>query len=313
MWEPERRTAVEAVRRAARLCRRIRSDLVDAETVAKRDRSPVTVADYAAQAIVARALAEVFPGDALMAEEDAAMLAGPLKEQLLRRLPDMTERQILEAVGGGKGRGGPRGRCWALDPIDGTAGFVRGDQYAVALALIIDGRVELGVLGCPNLGPDGALFAAVRGQGAFVATLEDATERPIRVDDVADPTRATICESVEPDHSDQARSGRVAKLLGITAPPRRVDSQCKYGLVARGEASIYLRPPARAAYREKVWDHAAGWIVVTEAGGRVTDALGQPLDFSAGRNLVGARGVVATNGKLHDRVIEATRRVLSET
>lgn len=64
---------------------------------------------------------------------------------------------------------------WALDPIDGTKGFLRGEQFAVCLALIVDGQVQLGVMGCPNLpidaanqdGEKGCLFITVKGQGAF--------------------------------------------------------------------------------------------------------------------------------------------------
>ena len=89
-----------------------------------------------------------------------------------------------------------------------------------------------------------------------------------------------------------------------------MDSQCKYGAVARGDASIYLRLPTRADYEEKIWDHAAGWMVVTEAGGRVTDVRGEPLDFSIGRTLRNNKGVVATNGRIHDSVISAVRAVL---
>ena len=68
------------------------------------------------------------------------------------------------------------GRYWTLDPIDGTKGFLRGDQYAVALGLIDDGEVILGVLGCPNLpnsdGSRGAIFSAVEGScEAFYGAL----------------------------------------------------------------------------------------------------------------------------------------------
>jgi 3'(2'), 5'-bisphosphate nucleotidase len=87
----------------------------------------------------------------------------------------------------------------------------------------------------------------------------------------------------------------------------RLDGQTKYAVVARGEVSIYLRLPAREDYREKIWDHAAGMIVVEEAGGRVSDAMGKPLDFSWGRYLELNRGIVATNGPIHDRVLRAVR------
>ncbi|KAK4791108.1 hypothetical protein SAY86_031521 [Trapa natans] len=75
-----------------------------------------------------------------------------------------------------------------------------------------------------------------------------------------------------------------AKKLGVKAPPVRIDSQAKYGALSRGDGAIYMRF-SRAGYREKIWDHAAGCIVATEAGSLVTDASGQPLDFSKGRYL----------------------------
>ena len=185
-----------------------------------------------------------------------------------------------------------RGRYWTLDPIDGTKGFLRGDQYAIALALIDDGEVVLGVLGCPNLpnpdGSTGAILAAVAG-GAGARLVR--RRRPTR-GRCASPRRrrlaeARFCESVESGHSNQDHSAQIAARLGITAEPYRIDSQCKYAAVARGDASIYLRLPTRADYREKIWDHAAGKFVVERAGGVVTDVTGAPLDFAPRRH---ARG-----------------------
>ncbi|MDX1429115.1 MAG: inositol monophosphatase family protein, partial [Rhodothermales bacterium] len=77
----------------------------------------------------------------------------------------------------------------------------------------------------------------------------------------------------------------------------------------RGDAEIYMRLPTRADYVEKIWDHAAGMLVVEEAGGQVTDIDGKRLDFSHGDGLAENSGVIATNGKLHDAVIEALREV----
>jgi HAL2 family 3'(2'),5'-bisphosphate nucleotidase len=206
-------------------------------------------------------------------------------------------------------------RYWTLDPIDGTKGFLRGEQYAIALALLEQGRVQLGVLGCPNLpGPDGqpgCLLTAIRGEGARIQPLSakglDGAQE-IRVSDITDTAAARFCESVESGHSDQDQSAQIAQALGIREEPVRVDSQCKYAIVAQGQAQIYLRLPTRKDYREKIWDHAAGLIVVEEAGGRVTDVRGQDLDFSHGRKLENNAGVIATNGPIHDRVLEAVAR-----
>ena len=94
------------------------------------------------------------------------------------------------------------------------------------------------------------------------------------------------------------------------APPLRIDSQVKYGVLARGDVSIYLRLPTRADYEEKIWDHAAGSLIVTEAGGEVSDVRDHPLDFSVGRLLSHNVGIVATNGKLHPQVIDAVQQAL---
>ena len=146
----------------------------------------------------------------------------------------------------------------------------------------------------------------------FVLRGEDAIQMKVQVTSLLDVSRARFCESVESGHTDQDASVRIATALGITAEPFRIDSQCKYAAVARGDAQIYLRLPTRADYREKVWDHAAGMIVVEEAGGVVSDVEGKPLDFTHGRALEANRGVIATCGAIHAKVVEAVGAVLVE-
>jgi 3'(2'), 5'-bisphosphate nucleotidase len=156
----------------------------------------------------------------------------------------------------------------------------------------------------------GVAFVAVRGQGAAMLPLDgDGPPRPIHVASLADPAAARFAESFEPAHADQAAHQALAHALGITQPPLRMDSQAKYGIVARGEATLYLRLPSRQSpdYREKIWDHAAGALLVVEAGGRVTDALGADLDFGAGRKLTRNRGVIVSNGQLHEAILSALK------
>ncbi len=324
--QAERAAAIDAVVKASRVCQAVQQRLVAGSTLQKGDKSPVTVADYGAQAIVSHLLADAFPAVPLVGEEDAAALRkvenSALREQVVHAvrsvLPALDEDAILDAIDRGTYAGGRSGRHWTLDPIDGTKGFLRLEQYAVALALIEDGQVVLGVLGCPNLpvsatdasGPRGCVFVAVHGEGAFQRTLGDATELPIRVTDIRDPSRARFCESVEKAHSSHSHSARIAAELGIQEPPFRIDSQCKYAAVARGDASIYLRLPTLPGYVEKIWDHAAGWMVITEAGGRVTDIHGAPLDFGQGRRLEHNKGVIVTNGAVHAPVLSAVAAVL---
>jgi 3'(2'), 5'-bisphosphate nucleotidase len=313
--------AVEAVRVASRACRAVQQRLAEPEAFEKADKSPVTVADFASQAIICASLGERLPGDSVVGEEDAAALRQDAQEDLRSAVVAAVRDELRRDVGAERvlgwidlGAAEARGpRYWTVDPIDGTKGFLRGEQYAVALGLIEDGEVVLGVLGCPNLPCEagvGALFSALRGEPARERSLwdVDAREREISVSSITSAADARFCESVESAHSDQKESARVAEALGIRTQPYRIDSQCKYAAVARNDASIYLRMPARADYHEKIWDHAAGKLIVESAGGRVTDVGGRPLDFTRGRTLARNQGVVATNGAIHDEVIEAVRR-----
>lgn len=316
--------AIDAVRTASRVCRAVREHLVGADTLEKRDKSPVTVADFASQAVVCRMLARACPDDPIVAEEDATDLRALAQAAVCAAVVRHVNAALGEAAPAAEvldwiDRGGADAaaeRYWTLDPIDGTKGFLRGEQYAVALALIEEGEVVLGVLGCPNLslrpGRTGALFAAGRGERTRVFALWDDADtggEEIAVAPLSAAAAARFCESVEAAHSDHAESAQIARVLGMTSEPVRIDSQCKYAVVARGEASIYLRMPTRKDYREKIWDHAAGKLIVEAAGGTVTDIDGAPLDFRCGRTLDRNRGIVATGGVAHERVLEAVRRV----
>jgi 3'(2'), 5'-bisphosphate nucleotidase len=320
-FERERRTAIQAVVAASKLCMRVRATLVEDSTVLKRDKSPVTIADYGSQAVICRILQEIFPRDPVVAEEDSTMLAKPANREILQhvvcRVNDLVPEASVERVCSWIDWGcqEPAKRFWTLDPIDGTMGFLRGDQYAVALALIEGGEVQLGVLGCPNLpnaenthkAGKGALFVAVKGQGAVQTDLEGKEPISIHVSRVASAVEARMIESVESAHADHCFHKRIAQRLDTTHPPLRMDSQAKYAVLARGEASIYLRLPSPETpkYRERIWDHAAGAMIIEEAGGRVTDASGGILDFSQGGRLENNQGVVATNGLLHSIVLQA--------
>lgn len=314
----ELEVAVRAVREAAVLTRAVQDEIAPG-VLEKKDRSPVTVADFGSQALVCRAVSDAFGDDPIVGEEDSRSLREPGNRELAEKLTGEVRRlrrgaepeEILSWID----RGGARKtseRFWTLDPIDGTKGFLRKEQYAISLALLVDGRLSVAALACPRLpwkldggGPEGVVMSAARGQGAFVEPLEGGDRVRLKVSDVGDPRRIRFCESVEKAHSSHGDAARIAERLEIEADPVRIDSQAKYAVVARGQGEAYLRLPKSAEYREKIWDHAGGALVVEEAGGRVSDIRGRPLDFSLGATLDGNRGVIVTNGAVHDAVLEA--------
>lgn len=326
--QAERSTALSAVIAASKLCENVRAELALAASLTKDDRSPVTIADFGAQAVVLETLFQQFPEIPVVAEEDADALRddsqGEVRKQVLaqvqRVLPEMDEAAVLAAIDRGNYAGGKAGRFWTLDPIDGTKGFLRNDQYAVALALIEDGEVVLGVLGCPALPhtlgrPDdgfGCILVSAKGEGTQIFSAGGERIGEVKVEEVATPAEAAFCESVESGHSRHDRAAQIAEKLGITRPSIRMDSQCKYASIARGDAAIYLRLPTRKGYEEKIWDHAAGVLAVTEAGGTVTDIHGHALDFSQGKTLRLNKGVVATNGCFHEAVVAVVKAVCAD-
>ncbi|CAL1352798.1 unnamed protein product [Linum trigynum] len=359
--------AVRAVHMACALCQRVQAGLVShgtGQVKSKDDDSPVTVADWSVQAIVSWILAESFQDQnvSIVAEEDVQTLS---KAELADLLASVTKTvneslaeapkyglqspkkalgasQVLEAISRCNSTGGPTGRHWVLDPVDGTLGFVRGDQYAIALALIEDGKVIMGVLGCPNYPmkngwlnhhhhhhqydesmsssatdtwEKGCVIYAQKGSGkAWMQPLVQQNKmlewpnsaRQIKVSSIDDPGLATFCEPVEKANSNHSFTAGVAHSMGFKNQPLRVHSMVKYAAIARGDAEIFMKF-ARCGYKEKIWDHAAGVVIVEEAGGVVTDAGGRPLDFSRGTYLEGLdRGIVACcSAKLHEGFIGA--------
>jgi 3'(2'), 5'-bisphosphate nucleotidase len=323
---PEIQFALHAVRQAARLVRLVQTDLVP-DTLTKDDRSPVTVADFASQALVGNLLDDAFPGDSLVGEEDSTELRKPESRSILDRVVKFVSMFSLGATPGSvcewidRGAGEPSGRFWTLDPIDGTKGFLRGDQYAIALALIEDGEVQIGALGCPNLvgglhlkvdGP-GTIAIAARGEGAWIGSLDtgDLDLTRVVVSSISNPAQARILRSFESGHTNVSQIDMFAQALGVAAEPVRLDSQAKYVLLAAGHGDLYLRllSPKQPDYREKIWDQAAGSLLVVEGGGLVTDLHGKALDFSAGRSLANNRGILASNGHLHSAALQSLKLV----
>ena len=171
-YSREKSAAIDAVARAVRLCQTVQADFVHISSLEKGDRSPVTVADFGAQALICRRLAEEYPYDVIVGEEDSSDLRNPDAARYLKQVtayvqrfhPGVDSEDVCEWID----RGGRdvADRFWTVDPVDGTKGFLRSEQYAIALALIEDGQVRVGVLGCPVMPRSFAHQAVVKGRSA---------------------------------------------------------------------------------------------------------------------------------------------------
>ena len=232
---------IAAVEAATAVCRNVQKGL-DAEGDAhqKGDKSPVTVADYASQALVCGALGESFEEMAIVGEEDSADLRKAENGEILGKIVEQVNllmdegeavdsEQVMKWIDMGNAEPGESERFWTLDPIDGTKGFLRKEQYAIALAHVLKGQVVMGILACPNLDimddeaarPSGTLLMAVKGSGVCMTTLNHSMAEAIeaRVSGVSDVSKARFCESVDGGHSDQGQAAAIAKKLGLQGSP----------------------------------------------------------------------------------------------
>ena len=314
----EKQIAISAVLKAVPLCQQVKTDMVAEDAVEKEDKTPVTVADFGAQTLICQVIGEAFPEDVIVAEEgwrENPQLMPRVTEYVNRftegSLSTQTVCDLIDQGGGEAGK-----RFWTLDPIDGTKEFLgRGisGAYSIALALIVDGEVKLGVLGCPNLrqkwdapqSPLGCLFVAERGKGAWMRSLDEEFLEQIHVSQ----TTRRLVDTVESSHSDVEAHRQIAQQMGLVTEPIKIIGQAKHGVLARGEASVYMNllKPGKEDYRETIWDYAAGTIIVEEAGGVVTDVDGRTLDFSQGKKLSQNRGILAANGELYPQLLECVR------
>lgn len=355
--------AAEAVWRAGRLCRYVQRGAAaraeGPERIIKSDGSPVTIGDYGAAAVIARELnargmlsgGAAGKGARLISEEDSVFLRRPEGarhvESAVSALrasgawADATGPAFLDAIDlasraverDGEDEHGP---FWAADPIDGTKGFVRGQQYAVCLALVERGQPVVAAIACPNLSNDpargaelddgpgivAAASASDREPGVIVWSARDGggaaesgkhvalddlrCERAMRLPGVG-AGGVRVARSPEHGHSDRSTQTRVINGLGDAFVSHEVDGQGKYVMVALGRAEVYLRIPPRAGARENVWDHAPGVLIAERGGAAATDAHGAPLWFG-GSKLSRSWGIVAAEPETHQKIL----RVLEE-
>ena len=234
---------------------------------------PVTVADREASRIIVEGLAERFPQDAILSEEEA----------------DKIEDRLA------------RERVWMIDPIDGTAGFIKKDgDFAVQIGLSVSGRPELGVVYLPA---HETLYFAAKGQGAFVEANGRAP-RAIHASGKTDLTEMNI--AVSRDHRSPKMS-RIISELGLRKEIGRGSVGVKIGMIAEQECDLYIH----LSHRTKFWDTCAPQIILEEAGGRLTDLFGNEFRYDRD-NVMNLNGIVASNGVSHDLTLDKLVPILNE-
>ena len=318
---------LEAVKQSIMLCREVQHNYLLQNNKFSGDKSeqePVTIADYGSQAIICRAIREHFPDDKVIAEEAGKqfleLVTGEQRAQILRLLTttldqNVTQHDVVHWLDHGKDKESER--VWVIDPIDGTKGFLAMRHYAIGVGVLEHGKPTDAIIGCPGYGDgvsgydeDGAIFYAHDGT-AYKMPISGGEAEAISVSSRNVPIK--IAQSFEKKHASKSRMGTVRELAGLSdVPVYELDSMEKYALVACGDADLYLRLPNKTStYSHKVWDHAAGVALVLASGGKATDIDGSELIFSEGR-IMPNRGMIISNGVLHDTLIDATQALIAQ-
>lgn len=335
----ERHIAQLAVLRASILTKQVQCTVGE---ISKEDDSPVTIADFAAQALIIKALQDAFPEDSFLGEESAAALrrnetlrdkvyelASSTRTTQCTNLPALVSKEeMLDLIDlGGCGKGCEKVRFWVLDPVDGTAAFLKGQQYAVSLALIDGGKEVVGVLGCPNIGAGmalvsennidngmGIMLTAVRGQGSTVQTMAANGLGTATLLDNLEPSRPENLHIVDCAAENTSRHDIIAELasrFGAKFPNTDICScHIRYASLIVGGGDAHFHIPASPTFEMPVWDHAGSQLIFTELGGRITDLEGKEIDFCAGRGLRRNRGLVVAKSGIHGRVLKELRDIL---
>ncbi|QDS72899.1 hypothetical protein FKW77_007742 [Venturia effusa] len=318
----------------------------------KDDDTPVTIGDLAAQALIIGALHHAFPEDTFLGEETAKMLRADdvlaekvwelvrtthldidakdqVEDEILATPKSKEEMMDLIDMGMGEGfKTRKKGRVWVMDPIDGTLTFMRGQQYAVCLCLLEDGKQKVAVLGCPNLSLDhlpitedtvsqegGYLVSANQGCGVTLRQISSGglqtAKRAISRDVFKPLAELGNIEALESNSMHHVKNKMVADKLGMAWPGVDIWSQqMKYVAMAVGGHDVMVRIPVSDGHRTALWDHAGGHLLAEEMGIKVTDIEGKDIDFGQGRRFYGNLGNVAAPVAFHAQVLKAVQEVL---
>lgn len=342
-YRPELLAAIGAVQRAAQLSQSLISAR-DKGTISKEDLSPVTIGDFAIQALLTAAIHAAFPDDSFVGEEDATDLRtniqlGDRVWETLKKFADVlpgSKEEMFEMIDW-CGLGAPNGkkRVWVFDPIDGTKTFLRGEMYAINVALLEDGKQVLGVVACPLLSVDakaplgndsldptgrGSILFGVKGHGAYVRPLPGGPDEvevrrlePHPENVTLGDLRLVSCSSSMVDSGIEEVHKAVAKKLAVQGPVSELVSWvARWASLAMGLTNMTVWVYRTRGRRAKIWDHAGAMLLFEEVGGKITDIDGKDIDLSVGRKATSNYGFVAAPKNIHATVLQAVQETTRE-
>ena len=272
-YVPELQVAIELAREAgAAILELYEGPLKVEQKNYDDDVEPVTQADRIANELIVGRLAQEFPDDGILAEESVD-----------------TARRLAKA------------RVWMVDPLDGTNGFIDGNgDFAVQIGLVENGDCVVGVVYQPLTD---VLYRAVLGEGSWIERPEFPSERA----HVSDRRNLASMRLAASRSHRSPRMNKVVRRLGFEEEVQRGSVGIKVGLLVERQCDVYIH----LSPRTKQWDTCAPQLILTEAGGRLSDLFGRPLKYNV-QDVQNRNGLVASNGVSHDLIIEMLAPLLAE-
>ncbi|EPS37285.1 hypothetical protein H072_9069 [Dactylellina haptotyla CBS 200.50] len=346
LYERERNIAELVVQKAALITKKV-LQYVDKGELKKGDKTSVSLADFACQALIVAAITNTFPEDGIIGEEDASELR--TDSNMVNRvwelvssthLEDAESEELLQAPRsvdemlryidlGGATSSTSLKRVWTIDPVDGTHGFLNGGQHVVCVSLLVDGLEKVAVFGCPvlslegerieendvNHGEAGYLLSSIKGKGVRIRPLTNGPLAPSR--DVLPPKKVEdrgkirFCDNIDSTKIQYPHRDKIAEKIGAHWKVHHLYStQLRYIALTLDFTDVILRLPKPEYSQPHLWDHAGGAMMFEEVGGKVTDVNGRPLDFTAGRDLDNNFGLVAAPASIHAQLLEVIQSAL---
>ncbi len=302
MYNKESELAIDLVKKAHKIPEWFKEK--GFKSFEKRDQSPVTLADLATQIYIIHNLKAKFPEDHILAEEEGSLI-NTNSEELIYECFDELKIKVENIKETLNYRGSLSAREWTVDPIDGTQGYVKGLSYAIGIGFMVESEPKISAISVPNYNDDGlAIFSAVKGIGAY-ASYRGKNFKKLKVSNQDSLKDAVLCISL---HYNKPWVLEFAKQVGIDKLIR-IDSMLKFCKIADASADLYIKPiDLEHSY---TWDFLPGYLIVREAGGKVTDSSNRPIWFEGDALRWSEPAVIASNNIIHDKVINHLKKLQS--
>ena len=246
-----------------------------------------------------KAILEIYQGDfeSFQKNDDSPITEADLKSNdIIKKILSQTEHSILSEEDKDDLSRLSKNIIWIVDPLDGTSDFIdKTGEFTVMIGLIKNKKPILGVIGWPT---EKTLFVAQKGSGAYRYSNDQ--WKKISVTRVSDLSK---CRTVGSRHHLSDKEKSFIKKLGIK-DFTSIGSSLKVGKISSGEAEAYIT----TTNKMKEWDSAASYCIISEAGGKMTDMLGNDITYN-NRDVCHQNGILVTNGLIHDKILDEFKKL----